>query len=116
MATSRNYSELLWAWEGWAKATGPFMKEMYTESISLQNKAAKDYGFADLSEYWMDDFETPDFENDYDSLFRQLKPYYEQLHAYVRRKLRNFYGADKINSRYIPAHLTGKYSYDQNLI
>ena len=108
MAKSRNYDELLWAWKGWANATGPYMKDFFTESISLQNKAARAYGYTDLSEIWMEDFETSGFEVLYDKLFEQLKPFYQQLHAYTRRKLRDFYGSDKVNSKYIPAHLTGK--------
>ena len=115
MAKSRNYDQLLWAWKGWANATGPFMKELFTESISLQNKAARAYGYTDLSEYWMGDFETVAFESLYDSLFEQLKPYYQHLHAYTRRKLRDFYGSDKVNSQYIPAHLTGKNLFIYNM-
>ena len=107
MATSRNYDDLLWAWEGWSNATGPFMKELYTENIALQNKAATENGYKDLSEYWKADFETEDFEKEIDSIFEQLKPLYQQLHAYTRRKLRDFYGADKVSTRYIPAHLLG---------
>ena len=107
MATSRDYDQLLWAWEGWANATGFFMKDLYTEMISLQNKAARAYGYTDYSQYWIADYETDDFESIYDKLFEQIKPMYQQLHAYVRRKLRNFYGNDKVNSKYIPAHLTG---------
>jgi peptidyl-dipeptidase A len=110
MASSRNYDELLWAWKGWSEATGPKMKHLYTESIALQNKAAKDYGYNDLSEYWMKDFETDNFEKVADEIYEQLKPFYQQLHAYARRKLRNFYGADKVKSRLIPAHLLGNCS------
>ena len=40
----------------------------------------------------------------------QLEPLYLELHAYVRRKLYNYYGADYINlNAPIPAHLLGKY-------
>ena len=107
MAKSRDYDKLFWAWKGWANATGPFMKDLYAQRISLSNKVARADGHTDFSQIWMEDFKTDDFESIYDKLFEQIKPMYQQLHAYVRRKLRNFYGNDKVNSKYIPAHLTG---------
>lgn len=41
-------------------------------------------------------------------VWRELEPLYELLHSYVRRKLREFYGPDKIN-RYapLPDHILG---------
>lgn len=37
-----------------------------------------------------------------------MRPLYEQLHAYVRRKLRDFYGPDKISRQApLPAHILG---------
>lgn len=107
MQYSRNYDELLWAWKGWSDVTGPKMKQLYIENVKLQNKAVMKYGYNDLSEVWMEDFEMDNFENIMDDLYNQIKPYYQELHAYVRRKLRDFYGNDKIKSKYIPAHLLG---------
>ena len=44
-----------------------------------------------------------------DSLFRQVVPLYEQLHAYVRRRLITAYpGRDMDGAGPIPAHLLGK--------
>ncbi|XP_059155322.1 angiotensin-converting enzyme-like [Physella acuta] len=41
MAESRDYEELLRAWEGWRDATGPKMKDMYAEFVELQTEAVK---------------------------------------------------------------------------
>src|SRR6218665_2469339 len=41
MATSRNWSELLWAWEGWRNVSGREMKSSYIKMVSLLNKEAK---------------------------------------------------------------------------
>lgn len=43
-------------------------------------------------------------------LWADLKPLFMNLHAYVRRKLFNFYGSDVIDiTGPIPAHLLGEY-------
>lgn len=68
--------------------------------------------FADLSsfaEYWLFPYESPDFRLQLESAWEEVRPLYEQLHAYVRRKLRDFYGPDKISRQApLPAHILGK--------
>ncbi len=48
MANSRDWDELLWAWEGWRNASGRKMPEMFTEFAALQNLAAEMNGIATL--------------------------------------------------------------------
>ena len=111
MATSRNYSELLWAWKGWHEESGGKMRSLFTKSVELQNKGARDNGYADLSEYWIQDFEAENFEKIMDDLFAEIKPFYQELHAYVRRVLDKEYGANYNSSSHDPqliqAHLLG---------
>ncbi len=107
LAESRDYNELSWVWTEWYNATGVKMKSLYVQLIDLVNQGAIKKGFADASEDWMHELETVDFELTVDSLYAKLKPFYEQLHAYVRRKLRNFYGDDKFKSNKIPIHILG---------
>lgn len=67
-------------------------------------------GYKDISENWIEDFEDPNFEQNYTDLYEQIKPLYVQLHAYVRRKLKSFYGKhypSTHNNSLIPAHLLG---------
>ena len=40
MATSRDWNELTWAWEGWRNESGRKMPDLYEEFVSLQNQAA----------------------------------------------------------------------------
>ena len=40
MATSQDYNELIWAWEGWRDTCGPEMKPMYPRYVELANEAA----------------------------------------------------------------------------
>ncbi|CAL1534584.1 unnamed protein product [Lymnaea stagnalis] len=108
MATSRNYDELLAAWVGWREASGAKMKTFYSQFVELSNEAVQKTGYADTGAHWRSDFETPTFEDDVRALFDQLRPLYEQLHAYARRKLKQIYGNDKFpSSGHIPAHLLG---------
>ena len=55
------------------------------------------------------------FERMVDGIYQSVKPMYEQLHAYVRRKLAEHYGHDKVNiNGAIPAHLLGKWFIYKN--
>jgi peptidyl-dipeptidase A len=107
MADSRDYDELLWAWSGWYDATGKQMKASYIKLVEYLNLAAQEKGLKDNSVNWQNELETDNLDQVAESLYQQLKPFYEQIHAFVRRKLRNFYGADKFKSRKIPMHLLG---------
>lgn len=61
-----------------------------------------------MGDYYRSWYEQADFEEDVKRLFDDLRPLYDQLHAYVRRKLKNHYGADKFpDSGHIPAHIFG---------
>lgn len=41
MATSRDWDELKWAWQGWRDASGKQIAKMYQQNAELHNKAAK---------------------------------------------------------------------------
>lgn len=108
MATSRSYKRLLYAWEGWHNSSGVPLRSLYPEFVELSNKASRMDGFEDTGEYWRSWYESPDFKQDLENLFKQLEPLYQNLHAFVRRKLYDFYGPKYINLKGpIPAHLLG---------
>ena len=59
---------------------------------------------------WRSKYDMPpdDFARELDRLWTQVRPFYESLHAYVRWKLREKYGADVVPEKGpIPAHLLG---------
>jgi len=61
-----------------------------------------------MGAYYRSWYEDANFENDVRSLFDQLAPLYDQLHIYVRRKLRNYYSSVTFpSSGHIPAHIFG---------
>nr|XP_039267513.1 angiotensin-converting enzyme-like isoform X1 [Styela clava] len=115
MRSSRDYYELKAAWKGWYEASGRPIKDDYERFVELSNQAyASDVDpksgqrYADTGAYWRSWYETDNFEQVLDALWDELRPMYNELHAYVRRKLYNFYGPDFINlNGPIPAHLFG---------
>ncbi|XP_063076692.1 angiotensin-converting enzyme [Engraulis encrasicolus] len=108
MANSRSYRKLLLAWEGWHNASGVPLRALYPDFVTLSNQASRADGFADTGADWRSGYESATFEDDLKALFDQLKPLYNNLHAFVRRKLYNFYGPKYINLKGpIPAHLLG---------
>ena len=106
---SRNYDELTEAWKGW-HAIAPVMKDQYARYAELGNKGAKEIGFDDMGALWKSGYDmTPaDFEADIERLWQDTKPLYDDLHCYVRKKLRAKYGKDKLPDKApIPAQLLG---------
>jgi peptidyl-dipeptidase A len=114
LASSRKYDELLEAWTGW-HAIAPPIKEKYRRYVELGNKGAKEIGFKDLGALWRSGYDMPAeaFEADTDRLWTQVKPLYDELHCYVRSRLRDHYGKDRAAKEKlagkapIPAHLLG---------
>ena len=84
--TSRDFDEILWAWQGWHDTVGIKLRGLFEKSVDLENEYARKYGYKDLSEKWIQEFEINDFEKVYDELYGQIRPFYQHLHAYVRRK------------------------------
>ncbi|OCT62272.1 hypothetical protein XELAEV_18043355mg [Xenopus laevis] len=108
LAKSRDYDELLFAWQGWRDASGKQIRGKFKRYVELTNKAAQLNGYADNGAYWRSWYETPTLETDVEQLYEELQPLYLNLHAYVRRALYKKYGDKKINLKGpIPAHLLG---------
>ncbi|XP_065156187.1 angiotensin-converting enzyme-like [Atheta coriaria] len=108
MANSRNWEELQHVWTEWRRQTGHHVKESYEQLVHLSNEAARLNNFSDTAEYWNFPFESPSLNLDLEDAWEEIKPLYELLHAYVRRRLRDFYGPEKINRQApLPAHILG---------
>ncbi len=109
MSDSRNYDELLAAWEGWHKISIE-LRPLYSRFVELANEGAKEIGYKDLGELWRSgyDMSPAEFEQETERLWTQVKPLYDQLHCHVRAKLVEKYGKDKVpETGLIPAHLLG---------
>ncbi|NXX07699.1 ACE2 enzyme, partial [Larus smithsonianus] len=118
MANSTDYHERLWAWEGWRAGVGRMMRPLYEEYVELKNEVAKLNSYSDYGDYWRANYEADYPEaykysrdqliEDVEKTFEQIKPLYEQLHAYVRHRLEQVYGPKFISSTgCLPAHLLG---------
>ncbi|MDC0722312.1 M2 family metallopeptidase [Nannocystis bainbridge] len=109
IGTSRKYDELLKAWTGWHKIAVE-LRPLYQEFVGLANEGAKEIGYKDLGELWRAgyDMSPADFEQETERLWTQVQPLYDKLHCYVRGKLADKYGKDKVPAEgLIPAHLLG---------
>jgi peptidyl-dipeptidase A len=109
MANSRNAAELQDAWRGWHAIARP-MRPEFARYVDLANQGARELGFADDGAMWRAKYDMPpdDFAKELDRLWEQVRPLYLSLHAYVRAKLREKYGADLVPADGpIPAHLLG---------
>jgi len=64
--------------------------------------------YNDTGEYWRSWYEAPTFEKDLADLLEELNPLYQNLHAYVKRKLKEYYAKETFPSGgHIPSHLLG---------
>lgn len=109
MAKSRDYDELLDLWQGWHQISPP-MRPSYKRFVELANEGARELGFRDLAELWTSryDMTEKEFVAEVDRLWAELEPFYRELHCYVRGKLQEVYGKDKVpDGKPIPAHLLG---------
>ncbi|XP_048587927.1 angiotensin-converting enzyme [Nematostella vectensis] len=106
LAESRDYERLLFVWKGWRDAVGPAIRPLYQQFVDISNKGAKENGWKDNGEYWRSSYEVENLERIAEGLYSDLKPLYQELHAYVRYKLSQQYSQVKSGDA-IPAHLFG---------
>ncbi|NP_001269290.1 angiotensin-converting enzyme 2 precursor [Chinchilla lanigera] len=117
MSNSKDYNERLWAWEGWRSEVGKQMRPLYEEYVALKNEMAKANNYEDYGDYWRADYEAEGADGydysrnqlieDVERTFAEIKPLYEQLHAYVRAKLMEAYPSRISPTGCLPAHLLG---------
>ena len=93
MADSRDPAELKAVWEGW-HATAPAMRADYAAFVKLSNEGARGLGYKDTGALWRSNYDMePDaFAAETDRLWKQVEPFYRNLHCYVRARLNEKYG------------------------
>ena len=109
MTDTRDYDQLLDAWNGWHSISVE-LRPLYTRFVELANEGAREIGYTDLGELWRSgyDMSAADFEQETERLWTQVKPLYDQLHCHVRAKLVEKYGKERVpENGLIPAHLLG---------
>jgi peptidyl-dipeptidase A len=109
MGTSRDPEQLKKIWLGWHQISPPYRKD-YARFVELSNKGASEMGFKDTGAMWRAkyDMEPDAFAAEMERLWQQVKPLYDSLYTYTRRKLSEKYGKDVVpTDGPIPAHLLG---------
>jgi peptidyl-dipeptidase A len=109
LANSRDPEELKRIWLGWHQVSPPYRKN-YQRFVELSNKGAREMGFKDTGAMWREkyDMEPDAFAAEMERLWQQVKPLYDSLYTYTRRKLIAKYGTQVVpNEGPIPAHLFG---------
>ena len=93
MAGSRDPAELKAVWEGW-HTISPVMRPDYARFVALSNEGAKGLGYKDTGALWRSNYDMdPDaFAAETDRLWKQVEPFYKNLHCYVRARLNETYG------------------------
>ena len=97
------------AWAGWHRV-GRTMRTDFTRYVELANRGSRELGFEDTGAMWRSryDMEPEAFSREVERLWSEVRPLYRSLHAYVRRRLSDLYGAERVpSSGPIPIHLLG---------
>ena len=109
LANSRDPEELKRIWVGWHKVSPPYRKD-YQRFVELSNKGAREMGFKDTGAMWREKYDmAPDaFAAEMERLWQQVRPLYQSLYIYTRRRLSQKYGKQIVPEKgLIPAHLLG---------
>jgi len=109
LARSRDPEEMRRIWIGWHRVSPPYGKN-YQRLVELGNKGAREMGFKDMGAMWREkyDMEPDAFAGEMERLWQQVKPLYDSLYTYTRKKLAEKYGNQLVpENGPIPAHLLG---------
>ncbi len=96
-------------WSGWHRV-GRAVRPEFERYVELANLGAREMGFPDTGAMWRAkyDMEPDAFGREVDRLWEQVRPLYEALHTYARRRLRATYGPEVVPAEGpLPAHLFG---------
>ncbi|MFZ5668311.1 MAG: M2 family metallopeptidase [Pseudomonadota bacterium] len=93
LAASRDPAELKAVWEGW-HSISPVMRADYARLVALSNEGSLALGYKDTGALWRSgyDMDADAFASETDRLWKQIEPFYRNLHCYVRKQLNAQYG------------------------
>ncbi|XP_068150839.1 angiotensin-converting enzyme [Drosophila tropicalis] len=105
---SRDPEELKYYWREFYDKAGTPVRSEFEKYVELNTKAAKLNNFTSGAELWLDEYEDATFEQQLEDIFAEIRPLYEQVHGYVRYRLRKYYGDEVVSEKGpIPMHLLG---------
>ncbi len=97
------------AWSGWHRV-GRTMRSDFMRYVELANQGSRELGFEDTGAMWRSRYDMPPdaFAREVERLWVEVRPLYQALHTYVRRRLGEVYGDAQVPARGpIPIHLLG---------
>jgi peptidyl-dipeptidase A len=109
LRSSRDPETLARLWMGWYDAAPPSPVD-YARYVELANEGARTLGYTDAGAESRAgrDMSPEELLADLERLWMQLKPFYDALHTYVRRRLVERYGEQEVGEDgTIPLHLLG---------
>ena len=91
----RTPAELAEMWASWHTQVGAPMKDDYARMVAIANEGAAELGFTDVGAMWRSGYDMPadQFAAETERMWAEVKPLYDSLHTYVRRKLHEHHGA-----------------------
>jgi len=109
LGESRDPAVLEDVWTGWHRV-GRTIRTDFVRYVELANRGAVELGFADTGAMWRSRYDmAPEaFAREVDRLWSEVEPLYRALHAYVRHRLRETYGTERVPERGpMPVQLLG---------
>lgn len=107
--TSNDTKELAYYWKVYRDTTGKKIRPIFKDYVVRMNTVAESENFTDAGDMWRYAFEDDHFIETVDRIWKEIKPFYNLLHDYVRAKLKLFYEDVLMNNdNLIPAHILGK--------
>ncbi|CAG7728788.1 unnamed protein product, partial [Allacma fusca] len=107
MSKMGSYNEMAYYWQAWREESGKKIRSLYTEYVSLSNKAAVLNDYANMGDFWLLRYESDTFREDMENVWKEVRDeLYLPLYNYVRYKLSKRY--PQINpTEAMPAHIFG---------
>ncbi|XP_075976218.1 angiotensin-converting enzyme-like [Anticarsia gemmatalis] len=106
--TSNDTKELAYYWKVYRDTTGRKIRPIFKDYVVRMNRVAESENFTDAGDMWRYAFEDDNFTETADRIWKEIKPFYDLLHNYVRAKLKLIYkDVIKNNDNLIPAHILG---------
>lgn len=99
--------ELKYYWTQWYDAAGTPNRANFETYLRLNKEAAILNNYTSGAEAWLTEYEDPTVERQLENIFEEIRPLYQQIHAYVRHSLRQKYGDLVSEDGLIPMHLLG---------
>lgn len=102
---STDQDELKYYWEVWREKNAVWSSIHFQTLVESFQKAADILGIPVL-EFWYHCYDSKNFLREMEDVMEEIKPLYQQFHAFVRQELYDKYGAGVISVRGpIPDHL-----------